>query len=34
MNFTYGYTAAGYSGRMPSVDIGDTTVATGRYILL
>jgi DNA polymerase zeta len=33
MNVMYGYTAAGYSGRMPCVDIGDSVVATGKQIL-
>ncbi|KAI9247624.1 hypothetical protein BY458DRAFT_536724 [Sporodiniella umbellata] len=32
-NVTYGYTSASYSGRMPSVDIGDSIVSTGRAIL-
>jgi len=29
-NVTYGYTAAGFSGRMPSVEIADSVVALGR----
>ncbi|KAG1437450.1 hypothetical protein G6F56_013098 [Rhizopus delemar] len=32
-NVTYGYTAASFSGRMPSVDIGDSIVQTGRATL-
>lgn len=33
-NVTYGYTSASFSGRMPSSDIADAIVATGREILL
>ena len=33
MNVMYGYTGAAHSGRMPSVDIADSVVETGRYIL-
>ena len=29
-NVTYGYTAAGFSGRMPSVEIADSVVSLGR----
>ena len=29
-NVTYGYTAAGFSGRMPSVEIADSVVGFGR----
>lgn len=29
-NVTYGYTAAGFSGRMPSVEIADSVVSFGR----
>ena len=29
-NVTYGYTAAGFSGRMPSVEIADSVVGLGR----
>ena len=32
-NVTYGYTAAGFSGRMPCVDIADAIVETGRQTL-
>ncbi|KAI9260852.1 hypothetical protein EDC94DRAFT_519975 [Helicostylum pulchrum] len=32
-NVTYGYTSASFSGRMPSVEIGDSIVSTGREIL-
>ncbi|KAI9468117.1 MAG: hypothetical protein EXX96DRAFT_493093 [Benjaminiella poitrasii] len=32
-NVTYGYTSASFSGRMPSVEIADSIVATGREIL-
>lgn len=32
-NVTYGYTSASFSGRMPSVDIADSIVATGRESL-
>jgi DNA polymerase zeta len=32
-NVTYGYTSASYSGRMPSVEIADSIVATGRETL-
>jgi DNA polymerase zeta len=32
-NVTYGYTAAGFSGRMPCVEIGDAIVQTGRAVL-
>ena len=32
-NVIYGYTSAGFSGRMPNTDIGDTTVSLGRIIL-
>lgn len=33
-NVTYGYTSASFSGRMPSSDIADAIVATGRELLL
>ena len=33
MNVMYGYTGAGFSGRMPNVDISDSVVETGKYIL-
>jgi DNA polymerase zeta len=29
-NVTYGYTAAGFSGRMPSVELADSVVSLGR----
>lgn len=29
----YGYTGASFSGRMPSSDISDAVVGTGRHIL-
>ncbi|KAG1119475.1 hypothetical protein G6F42_012967 [Rhizopus arrhizus] len=32
-NVTYGYTSASFSGRMPSVEIADSIVATGRETL-
>lgn len=32
-NVTYGYTSASFSGRMPSSDIADAIVATGREIM-
>ena len=32
-NVTYGYTSAGFSGRMPCVEIGDSVVAFGRHTL-
>ncbi|KAI8374784.1 hypothetical protein BD560DRAFT_393226 [Blakeslea trispora] len=32
-NVTYGYTSASYSGRMPSVEIADSIVASGRETL-
>ncbi|RCH87381.1 DNA polymerase zeta, partial [Rhizopus stolonifer] len=32
-NVTYGYTSASYSGRMPSVEIADSIVSTGRETL-
>lgn len=31
-NVTYGYTAANFSGRMPSVEIGDSVVSKGKHI--
>ena len=33
MNVMYGYTGASFTGRMPSVDIADSVVETGRHIL-
>lgn len=33
VNVTYGYTSASFSGRMPSSDIADAIVATGREIM-
>ena len=33
MNFVYGYTGASFSGRMPSNDLADSIVETGKYIL-
>jgi hypothetical protein len=33
-NVTYGYTSAGFSGRMPASEIGDSVVAIGRETLL
>ena len=33
MNVMYGYTGASFSGRMPSVDIADSVVETGKYLL-
>ena len=32
-NVTYGYTAAGFSGRMPCADLADAIVSTGRSTL-
>jgi DNA polymerase zeta len=32
-NVTYGYTAAGFSGRMPSVEIADSVVGFGRQTI-
>ncbi|KAL0228660.1 hypothetical protein GEMRC1_013280 [Eukaryota sp. GEM-RC1] len=32
-NVTYGYTSAGYSGRMPCVELADSIVQTGREVL-
>ena len=32
-NVIYGYTSAGFSGRMPNTDIGDTIVSLGRKIV-
>ncbi|CAL8312592.1 unnamed protein product [Lota lota] len=32
-NFTFGYTAAGYSGRMPNVEVGDSIVHKARETL-
>ena len=32
-NVTYGYTAAGFSGRMPAVEIADSVVSLGRATL-
>lgn len=29
-NVTYGYTAAGFSGRMPCVEVSDSVVSLGR----
>ena len=34
MNVTYGYTAAGYTGRMPCTDIADSTVGIGRHLMM
>ena len=33
MNVTYGYTGASFTGRMPSGDVADSIVETGRFIL-
>ena len=33
MNVMYGYTGASFSGRMPSSDVADSVVGTGRFIL-
>jgi DNA polymerase zeta len=33
MNVMYGYAGASFSGRMPSVDLADSVVETGRFIL-
>ncbi|KAF5276245.1 hypothetical protein FQR65_LT04050 [Abscondita terminalis] len=33
-NVTYGYTAANFSGRMPSVEVGDSVVSKGRETLM
>ena len=33
MNVIYGYTGATFSGRMPSADIADSIVESGRFIL-
>ena len=33
MNVMYGYTAAGWTGKMPCNDIGDAIVSTAAYIL-
>ena len=30
-NVTYGYTAAGFSGRMPCVEVADSVVSLGRF---
>jgi hypothetical protein len=30
-NVTYGYTAAGFSGRMPCVEVADSVVSIGRF---
>lgn len=30
-NVTYGYTAAGFSGRMPCVEVSDSVVSLGRF---
>ncbi|XP_050435853.1 DNA polymerase zeta catalytic subunit isoform X2 [Adelges cooleyi] len=32
-NVTYGYTAANFSGRMPSIEVGDSVVSKGRETL-
>lgn len=32
-NVTYGYTSASFSGRMPSVELADSIVQTGRETL-
>ncbi len=32
-NFTYGYTSASFSGRMPNVDVADAIVNSGRKLL-
>ena len=32
-NVTYGYTAAGFSGRMPCAELADSIVQCGRYTL-
>lgn len=32
-NVTFGYTSASFSGRMPSVEVGDTIVRTARTVL-
>lgn len=32
-NFTYGYTSASFSGRMPNVDIADAIVLSARKLL-
>lgn len=31
-NVTYGYTAANFSGRMPSVEVGDSVVSKGKVV--
>ena len=33
MNVIFGYTAAGWSGRMPCVEIANTIIATARNLL-
>lgn len=33
-NVTYGYTAANFSGRMPSVEVGDSVVSKGKNIFI
>ena len=33
-NVIYGYTSAGFSGRMPNSEIGDTIVSLGKTIVL
>lgn len=33
MNIMYGYTGAGFTGKMPCTDIADAVVSTARSIL-
>ena len=33
MNVMYGYTSAGFTGKMPCGDIGDAVVSTARTLL-
>lgn len=33
MNTTFGYTGAGFTGRMPMIELADSVVATARQIV-